>query len=339
MSFNSAAKPADIPLITSNDSTRGDFNSQEQWEAINKHMQQMNVWTEESPSPLSTSPANRNTTSSVVTRSHSSQHNPSYRKSEGDIRGTGLTVQKPCNPPQSAPIRADDFELKWGKENTKPRIEILPESSVYPLPSAEQELVDVSDFIVPQSFSNQSNPTSNNNDRYVDAANMKEHMHVGHVRSKGDDEHFHYMKPGSASPLQVLRSSTSNPSMKLHNAPAAHYKPNDAQPALYALPHQTSSPLLHVQSFNKSSPSARRKSAPIASVGMRKNNYFQRSGSAHQSTFFPGFSDETRNLALVKPVQEEEETLPITDVNNDKEYTRGALWFCLVSAGLAFYHI
>jgi len=86
-----------------------------QWEAIDNHLKQMN-WFEEGHSPLSASPSNM-ALNNFIPRPHP-QHNPMYRRSEGDLDGRTLKTVEVSQPPQSAPILQKGFVPNWASAST-----------------------------------------------------------------------------------------------------------------------------------------------------------------------------------------------------------------------------
>ena len=300
MHSNSAANKSDLNELE---------DPKKQWQEIDDQLRDMqNLLNEETSSPLSSSPANR---SAAVIRSHSNQYNPMYRRSEGDILGANLTTLSSANPPQSAPVLPEGFELKWDNQKSC----ILPEVGHRVMASNKKDNIYAE--------------TSNSKGLVSETSILGTIPEIKHGHSKSAQDSFAYMRTGNSSPLSTIHPTA----MKLHSSNTGSttsqqyspYKQADApHPSIYPLHHQTSSPLLQV---HKSSPSARRKSAPIPATIMRNNvRPTQRTVSQHTNVIpniFPAFSEEEFTGSLVQTPEEETQA---TDVNNDKEYTRGELW-------------
>ena len=314
-----------------------ELNTKKQWEAINDHLREMHVWTEGISSPLSTSPAGRsaNINSPVVTRSHINQHNPLYRRSEGDIQQAALNVKKTSNPPQSAPVLPEGYELKW--EN-----EAKPEQATFVstnhgnssnMPQSSVMSHSAMSCIIDSKVDNFHARPFSGLDQAVDKmfeSNTKQNLIIG-SRQTGD-RYTSFARTSSNSPAPGLHSSISVPSMKIDASASYSQKPASSHPVGYPLHHQTSSPLLRTSLYT-SSPTPRRKSTPTPTSAFRSNARVGQSqrilaSSAQASNIvsnFPYNAFANDNILLTELVDEVEEPPKVADLNDDREYTRGKI--------------
>ena len=291
-----------------------DLNSKEQWEAINDHLKQMHLWTESIPSPLSTSPANKN----IVTRSHNNQHNPLYRRSEGDIKSPTFELQKPIKPPQSAPVLLEDYELNW--QNQDPNYYLnnysLPDHS----PSNHNE--DYKVLVSQNSFNNDSsfvNPIDNEAKKEKKKEELIADFVSGDASYK-NSSYSHAHSPGVAKyGGRIIHSSVSSPSLKVKNMNPNQFlgdKVADFHNSSYPATSQMMSTVKYMNS-----PSSRRKSAPntgLYHVAPQIAISPSRQPIGIQQTSFPSL-----DKIKLPNFDEIEESNAEVDLDNDREYTRG----------------
>ena len=292
MNSNFTTKATGLPLIN-------DPESKRQWDEIDDQLRDMQLLLNEDISTIPSSPANLN--ASVVTRSHSSQYNPLYRRSEGDILGTTLSTSASANPPQSAPVLPEGYQLKW---------------------EDQQGYVSTGMAMNSKQEGNRGDTPGNILTAESTLLGAIPEIKHGHSRSAQGAENFSYMRPSNSSPMIAAYSSAVKVQSSSSNVPQQYspFQPTEtSHTPMFPLLHQASFPLLPT---HKNSPSARRKSAPITSSILRNRSTPR---LVSQIPNIPGmgfsaFSEEEFGLNMVQTPEDEKQP---TDANNDKEYTRG----------------